>query len=82
MNPLLRNDRYYRILSRMANTLVLEEKHKFNDIFNIRTFKENIPIREYDDFKCYIKVLMQGEENMLWKHACKMVCQKQRHHQR
>ncbi len=41
-------------------------KHGFHDIFNIRTFKENIPISEYDDLKDYIGRLMQGEENMLW----------------
>lgn len=41
-------------------------RHKFNDIFNIRTFKEHVPISEYDNMKGYINRLMQGEENMLW----------------
>ena len=41
-------------------------KYKFNDIFNIRTFKEHVPISEYDDIKGYVNRLMQGEENMLW----------------
>lgn len=41
-------------------------KHQFHNIFNIRTFKQHIPISEYDDIKTYIQLLMQGEENMLW----------------
>ncbi len=41
-------------------------KYKFQDIFNIRTFKNNVPISEYDDIKSYVARLMQGEENMLW----------------
>ncbi len=41
-------------------------RHQFHNIFNIRTFKEHIPISEYEDIKSYIHLLMQGEENMLW----------------
>ena len=41
-------------------------KHNFKELFNIRKFKENIPINEYGDLKPYIDRLMQGEENLLW----------------
>ncbi|MGI8952344.1 MAG: GH3 auxin-responsive promoter family protein [Chitinophagaceae bacterium] len=41
-------------------------KYKFNKIFNIRNFKQTIPIHEYDDIKPYIIRLMNGEQNLLW----------------
>ncbi len=41
-------------------------KHQFTEIFNIRTFKQHVPISEYNEAKPYIERLMQGEENLLW----------------
>lgn len=41
-------------------------KYSFNQLFNIRMFKETVPIHEYDDIKPYIDRIMQGEENVLW----------------
>ncbi|MEO0065271.1 MAG: hypothetical protein RI983_597 [Bacteroidota bacterium] len=41
-------------------------KYGFNQLFNIRKFKETIPIHEYEDLKPYIERIMQGEENVLW----------------
>ncbi len=41
-------------------------KYGFDDLFNIRKFKEKVPIHEYEDIKPYIDRLMVGEENMLW----------------
>lgn len=41
-------------------------KFGFNQLFNIRKFKETVPIHEYEDLKPYIDRIMQGEENVLW----------------
>ncbi len=41
-------------------------KYGFHELFNIRRFKERIPIQEYDDIKPYIERLMNGEQNLLW----------------
>ncbi len=41
-------------------------KHNFAKLFTIKAFKENVPIQEYDDIKCWIKNLMNGEQNQLW----------------
>ena len=41
-------------------------KYNFKSLFTIRAFKENVPISEYDDIKCWIKNLMNGEQNQLW----------------
>lgn len=41
-------------------------KYKFTEIFNIRKFKETVPIQEYNDLKPYIDQIMAGEESVLW----------------
>jgi hypothetical protein len=41
-------------------------KYQFSEIFNIRKFKERVPIHEYEDLKPYIEQIMAGEESVLW----------------
>ena len=41
-------------------------KYKFAEIFNIRKFKETVPIQEYNDLKPFIDQIMAGEESVLW----------------
>jgi hypothetical protein len=41
-------------------------KYQFSSLFNLRSFKEAVPIHDYDDLKPYIERIMQGEENVLW----------------
>jgi hypothetical protein len=41
-------------------------KYKFAEIFNIRKFKETVPIQEYNDLKPFIDQIMAGEDSVLW----------------
>ena len=41
-------------------------KYQFHELFNIRDFKQAVPIHEYDDLKPYIERIMKGEQNILW----------------
>ena len=41
-------------------------KHQFSSVFNIRKFKEVLPIQAYEDIKPYIDEVMQGETDVLW----------------
>ncbi|MEO8582396.1 MAG: GH3 auxin-responsive promoter family protein [Flavitalea sp.] len=42
------------------------KKYNFSKLFNIRAFKQAVPIHDYDDIKPYINRIMHGEENVLW----------------
>ena len=42
------------------------KKYNFSKLFTIRSFKETVPIHEYDDLKPYIQRIMSGEQNLLW----------------
>jgi hypothetical protein len=41
-------------------------KYNFSELFNIRSFKQAVPIHEYNDIKPYIQRIMNGEQNVLW----------------
>lgn len=41
-------------------------KYNFSGLFNVKTFKQTVPIHEYEDLQPYIQRIMQGEQNLLW----------------
>ncbi|MET0638229.1 MAG: GH3 auxin-responsive promoter family protein [Chitinophagaceae bacterium] len=41
-------------------------KYGFNQLFNIKAFKQAVPIHEYEDLKPYIERVMHGEQHLLW----------------
>lgn len=41
-------------------------KYGFNKIFTTKTFKQAVPISDYDSLKPYIERMLNGEENVLW----------------
>jgi hypothetical protein len=41
-------------------------KYGFSELFNIKSFKQAVPVHEYDDLKPYIERIMQGEQTLLW----------------
>ncbi len=41
-------------------------KYHFHELFNLKAFKQAVPVHEYDDLKPYIERIMNGEQNLLW----------------
>ncbi len=41
-------------------------KYGFSNLFTIKSFKQSVPIHEYEDIKPYVERLMKGEQNLLW----------------
>jgi GH3 auxin-responsive promoter len=41
-------------------------EHNFSNIRSIKDFKQAVPIRTYEDFKPYIDLLREGQQNVLW----------------
>ena len=40
--------------------------YEFSKLFTTKSFKQAVPIHEYNDLKPYIERIMQGEQNLLW----------------
>ncbi len=53
-------------LLRTAQVTEFGRKYDFKTIHSIETFKERVPVTNYDDFKHYIERMMRGEQNILW----------------
>jgi hypothetical protein len=41
-------------------------KYHFSKLFNVKSYKQEVPIHEYDDMKGYIHRIMNGQQNILW----------------
>jgi len=65
-NPLDAQREVLQDLVTSAQYTEFGRKYDFSKLFNIRAFKEAVPIHEYDDLKPYIERMMNGEQNLLW----------------
>lgn len=57
----------------LLNTLIIEARYTewgklydYRSISSTQTFKERVPIQDYDSLKPYIERIMKGEQNLLW----------------
>ncbi len=65
-NPLDAQREVLQDLVTSAQYTEFGRKYNFSKLFNVKAFKEAVPIHEYDDIKPYIERIMQGEQNILW----------------
>ena len=54
-------------LVRTASNTVFGKEHHFDQIKDYKSFKQNVPIRDYEGFKTYIEQIKAGKANILWK---------------
>jgi hypothetical protein len=66
LNPVDAQREVLQDLVTHAQHTEIGRKYGFHKLFNIRSFKQSVPIHEYDDLKPYIERLMCGEQNLLW----------------
>jgi hypothetical protein len=66
LNPVDAQREVLQDLVTHAQHTEIGRKFGFHELFSIRSFKQSVPIHEYDDLKPYIERLMQGEQNLLW----------------
>jgi hypothetical protein len=65
-NPLDAQREVLQDLVTSAQYTEFGRKYRFNELFNVKAFKEAVPIHEYDNMKPYIERIMNGEQNILW----------------
>lgn len=65
-NPLDAQREVLQDLVTSAQYTEFGRKYNFSELFNVKAFKDAVPIHEYDDLKPYIERIMQGEQNILW----------------
>jgi GH3 auxin-responsive promoter len=65
-NPIDAQREVLQDLVTSAQYTEIGRKYNFSGLFNVRAYKEAVPIHEYNDLKPYIERIMQGEQNILW----------------
>lgn len=65
-NPLDAQREVLQDLVTSAQYTEFGRKYNFSQLFNVKAFKQAVPIHEYEDIKPYIERIMQGEQNILW----------------
>jgi hypothetical protein len=61
----VQNELFQKLVDEAALTRFGLE-HKFSEIKSLKDFKNRIPIRNYEQFKPYIDLLREGEQNVVW----------------
>ena len=54
-------------LLKVGKTTLFGKEHHLDQINDYASFKQAVPIRDYEDFKGYIDQIKNGAQNVLWK---------------
>lgn len=65
-NPVATQREVLQELITAAQYTEFGKKYGFNKLFNVKEFKQKVPLQEYNDVEPYINRMMQGKENVLW----------------
>ena len=63
-------DVQYKIFKQLiasAKNTAFGKDHNFKNITSYKQFKEQVPVRDYEDLKPYIERVVNGEKDILWK---------------
>ena len=66
-NPIETQQRVFDDLIRQAKNTRFGKDHHFDSIKTVQDFSKNVPVRDYEALKTYVDLVVQGEENVLWK---------------
>ena len=66
LHPIDAQRRVFKDLISRAHDTKFGKDHQFSLISDYESFKKNVPLREYEDFKIYIDAMLNEEENVLW----------------
>ena len=65
-NPFEAQEHTLKYLLNSAKETVFGKEHSFSSISDYESFKENVPVRDYEGLKPYVDRMVDGEEDVLW----------------
>ncbi|WP_236979568.1 GH3 auxin-responsive promoter family protein [Membranihabitans maritimus] len=65
-NPLDTQQELFEYLIDTAAHTEWGRKYRYNDIKNYNTFRQRVPVSDYEDLKPWISRMMYGEKDILW----------------
>ncbi|MDX9704332.1 MAG: GH3 auxin-responsive promoter family protein [Weeksellaceae bacterium] len=67
LNPIAAQEKVFKTLISKAENTRFGKDHNFKNIQSYEDFKQQVPIRDYEDLKSYIELIQNGESDVLWK---------------
>ena len=65
-NPLEAQQKTLKFLVSSAQNTTFGKDHNFSRITDYKSFKKQVPIRNYEDIRPYVDRILAGEKNVLW----------------
>lgn len=66
-HPIETQDKLFQELVSVGKETEFGKDHEFSSIKTYEDFKQNVPIRDYEELKSYIEKVKEGKSNILWK---------------
>ncbi|HMC02334.1 MAG TPA: GH3 auxin-responsive promoter family protein [Flavobacteriaceae bacterium] len=66
-NPIEAQSKVFKKLIKKASSTKFGKDHDFKNIKTYQDFVERVPVRDYEDLKPYIQIILNGKEDILWK---------------
>jgi len=64
-DPIKTQEKFFLKLIRRNQNTIFGKRHNFSQIYSIKQFQRNCPIYGYEDYKPYIKLILEGKPNVL-----------------
>ncbi|CAL68232.1 GH3 auxin-responsive promoter family protein [Christiangramia forsetii] len=64
--PYETQDKVFQELIKKAKNTKFGKEHNFNKISTHLDFIQNVPIRDYEELKPYVDLMVEGQEDILW----------------
>lgn len=65
-NPIQAQKNILKTLTSKASQTAFGRDHNFSDISDYKSFKEQVPIADYEDLKVYVDQVVAGKKDILW----------------
>jgi len=65
-NPIETQEKVFKELIKNGRQTKFGKDHSFNTIHTHADFVKNVPIRDYEELKDYVNLIVAGEKNILW----------------
>jgi hypothetical protein len=65
-NPVETQDRVFKILIEKASQTKFGKDHNFTEIKTHSDFCKAVPVRDYEELRPYVDLVVNGKENILW----------------
>jgi hypothetical protein len=65
-NPRTAQQQVFKRLLKAGRSTFFGQKYRYDTIYHVDDFQQQVPIHEYDDLLPYINRMLQGEQHVLW----------------